>query len=136
LARIAKWNGTQWLPLGSGVFRTPSSPSVVGMAAAGEDVYVAGNFTEAGGKPSTYLARWNETISFAPTIIRLLNPLWQSGQFSFDISGLTAGTYKVDATTNFVNWEEIFSGDAASSTNVTDIPPANLPQRSYRVRTP
>jgi hypothetical protein len=118
------------------VFRTSSSPSVVGMAASGDDVYVAGTFTQAGGKPSTYLARWNETISFVPPVIRLLNPLWQSGQFSFNISGLTAGTYKVDATTNFVDWEEVFSGDAASSTNVTDGPPTEIRQRAYRVRTP
>jgi hypothetical protein len=49
---------------------------------------------------------------------------------------LTAGTYKVDATTNFVDWEEIYAGDASASTNVTDFPPANLPHRAYRVRTP
>lgn len=109
---------------------------MVGLTAAGEDVYVAGNFTEAGGKPSSYLARWNETISFAPTIIRLLNPLWQSGQFSFQISGLTAGTYKVDATTNFVDWEEIYTGDAASNTNITDTPSPQPSHRAYRVRTP
>jgi trimeric autotransporter adhesin len=136
LARIAKWNGTEWLPLGSGLYRTPGTASVVGMTASGEDLYVAGNFTEAGGKPATYLARWNETISFVPLNIRLLNPLWQSGQFSFDIGGMAAGTYKVDATTNFVDWEEIYSGDAANSTNVTDAPASGLRHRAYRVRTP
>lgn len=136
LTRIGKWNGTQWLPLGSGLFRTPGSASAVGMAAAGEDIYVAGTFTEAGGKPAGYLARWNETISFVPPVIRLLNPNWQAGQFSFDIDGLTAGTYKVDATTNFVDWDEIYVGDAASNTNVTDVPPGDIRHRAYRVRIP
>lgn len=118
-------------------FGPPGADStILSIATQGSDVYVGGIFTEAGGKPSGYLARWNETLSFAPTIIRLLNPHWQSGQFRFQVSGLTAGTYKVDATTNLVDWEEIYVGDAASDTNVFDIPSASHPQRAYRVRTP
>jgi hypothetical protein len=138
IRRIARWNGSQWSALGSGATNSVSASgsSVSGIGISGDDVYLGGTFNFAGAKPSMGVGRWNETISFVPPTIYLLDPLWQSGQFSFAISGLTAGTYKVDATTNFVDWEEIYAGDASASTNVTDFPPANLPHRAYRVRTP
>lgn len=137
LSRIAKWNGSQWLPLGSGVSRiSPTSSSVSDMAISGDDIYMVGGFTYAGGKPSAALAHWNETMSFVPPVIYLVNPRRNSaGQFQFDVSGLPSGSFAVDATTNFANWSPIYS-NTVPNTNFTDTDSPNFRLRNYRVRTP
>ncbi|HEX8598089.1 MAG TPA: S-layer homology domain-containing protein [Chloroflexia bacterium] len=53
-SRIARWNGSQWFPLGSGV-----NGDVYEIAVSGSDIYVGGEFTQAGGASANYIARWN-----------------------------------------------------------------------------
>ena len=55
--RIAKWNGTTWLPFGSGLNGGASA-----VTAAGGDIFVGGSFTTAGCRQSANLARWRETV--------------------------------------------------------------------------
>src|SRR5437016_5069875 len=50
--RIAKWDGSSWSALGSGMNGT-----VVALALSGSDLYAGGGFTTAGGKVSAYIAR-------------------------------------------------------------------------------
>ena len=57
---VAKWNGSGWSALGPGV----SSVSYAGawvsaLAISGNDLYVGGNFTAAGGLAATNIAKWN-----------------------------------------------------------------------------
>jgi hypothetical protein len=52
---IAKWNGTSWSALGTGVDNT----SVYALAVSGADLYVGGNFLNAGGAPANRIAKWN-----------------------------------------------------------------------------
>jgi len=56
-------------------------------------------------------------------------------QFHFDISGLSSGTYTVEATTNLTNWSAIHS-DSVPNTNFTDVNSPTIPSRLYRVKTP
>jgi hypothetical protein len=59
--RIAKWNGTNWEKLGSGM--TPSqwgNPIVQTIIPLRDDIYCGGTFEVAGGKPSSFLARWSK----------------------------------------------------------------------------
>ncbi|MCA9291257.1 MAG: hypothetical protein KDA25_09010, partial [Phycisphaerales bacterium] len=63
-SRVAKWDGTTWSPLGSGITGPTASSSINAMAAyddgSGEALYVAGqSFTAAGGIASPRVARWN-----------------------------------------------------------------------------
>ena len=51
---VAKWNGSTWSALGSGV-----DGSVYAMAVSGTDLYVAGNFSTAGGISANNVAKWN-----------------------------------------------------------------------------
>jgi len=57
LNRIGLWNGSAWLPLGSGV-EGPSS-YVSSLAHAFDAIFVGGNFTTAGGLSARGLARWD-----------------------------------------------------------------------------
>ncbi len=62
--RIAKWNGANWSPLGTGISgQTGAGPRV--MAVYSGQLYVGGNFTTAGGVPVVRIARWNGT-AWAP----------------------------------------------------------------------
>ncbi|MCC6824116.1 MAG: hypothetical protein IT172_00005, partial [Acidobacteria bacterium] len=52
--RIAKWNGSSWTALGTGM-----NSSVAAIAVSGTDVYAGGGFTTAGGVGANYIAKWN-----------------------------------------------------------------------------
>ncbi len=52
---IAKWDGTQWSALGTGM-----SDRVLSLAESGSGVlYAGGQFTNAGGNPANYIAQWS-----------------------------------------------------------------------------
>ncbi len=53
-ANVGAWNGTAWLPLGSGV-----NGRVRALETVGPDLIVGGSFTTGGGVPTDYLARWD-----------------------------------------------------------------------------
>jgi len=61
-SRIARWDGTVWSPLGSGITGT-GLPPIVHALAVGPDgsVYAGGLFATAGGVAASCIARWNGT---------------------------------------------------------------------------
>lgn len=62
---IAKWNGTAWTAVGGGIagYTYDGSDSlragIYAMAVYNNELYVAGNFTRAGGVPAHEIAKWN-----------------------------------------------------------------------------
>lgn len=64
---IAKWNGTAWTAVGGGIagYTHDGSDSlragIYAMAVYNNELYVAGNFTRAGGIPAQEIAKWNGT---------------------------------------------------------------------------
>src|SRR5438552_1705515 len=52
--RIARWNGSSWTGLGSGM-----NDIVYALAVSGSDLYAGGYFTNAGGSAANYIARWD-----------------------------------------------------------------------------
>jgi trimeric autotransporter adhesin len=59
--RFAKWTGDHWEKFGSGM--TPSqwgNPIVQSIVPAGNDIYCGGTFEMAGGKPSSFIAKWRK----------------------------------------------------------------------------
>ena len=55
---IARWNGSAWSALGSGVSGY-YSPYVSALAVGWSDLYVGGQFTNAGGVAANYIAKWD-----------------------------------------------------------------------------
>src|SRR5437867_1503923 len=53
---IAKWNGSSWSALGSGV-----NGQVYALAASGNNLYAGGNFSTVGGGAANYIAKWDGT---------------------------------------------------------------------------
>jgi hypothetical protein len=62
---IAKWDGSSWTALGSGV-----NHYVAALAVSGSDLYAGGEFTTAGGKVSGYIARAYLPILPALSVLR------------------------------------------------------------------
>ena len=56
---IAKWDGSSWSALGSGLSGGEYGPRVSALAVSGNDVYAGGSFTTAGGLAATNVAKWN-----------------------------------------------------------------------------
>ena len=54
---IAKWNGSSWSALGSGM--NGGYRSVYALAVSGSDLYAGGYFTTAGGSAANNIAKWN-----------------------------------------------------------------------------
>src|SRR5262249_18032962 len=55
---VAKWNGSSWSPLGSGI-TGGEGPGVFALTVSGSEVYAGGNFTTAGASPANNVAKWN-----------------------------------------------------------------------------
>jgi hypothetical protein len=56
---IAKWSGSSWSALGSGIGGGESDSSVFALAVSGSTLYAGGGFTTAGGNPAHGIAQWN-----------------------------------------------------------------------------
>ncbi|MBI5773448.1 MAG: cadherin domain-containing protein, partial [Verrucomicrobia bacterium] len=53
-SRVAKWNGSAWAALGTGIANT-----VDALAVNGSDLYAGGNFSTAGGGSASRIAKWD-----------------------------------------------------------------------------
>ena len=56
---IAKWNGSTWTALGTGMSNGTSGSVIWALAVSGTDLYAGGEFTTAGGVDSYNIAKWN-----------------------------------------------------------------------------
>lgn len=112
--RIAKWDGSKWTPLSSGM-----NGPVYALAVSGSAVYAGGNFTTAGGDPANYIAKWDGNkwtplgSGFGdfhiPTVFALAvsgNDLYAGGLFT------TAGGIAANAIAkwNGTSWSALDSG--------------------------
>jgi Secretion system C-terminal sorting domain len=79
VSRIAKWNGTSWSGLGSGV--SGEQNFVQAMEVFNGNLWVGGNFLTAGGQTSNYVSRWNGTTWLA------LPTFPSAGVYDFQVYG-------------------------------------------------
>jgi trimeric autotransporter adhesin len=103
---IARWNGTSWSALGSGMGGTFGGTFVAGLATLGSDVFAGGQFSTAGGVAVNNIARWNGTTwsalgsgitgGFVTSIVTLGSDLYIGGNFT------TAGGASI---ANLARWD-------------------------------
>ena len=116
---IARWNGTNWSALGSGV--NGQNGRVNAMAVYNGELYVAGQLTTAGGIPVNNIAKWNGTnwstvgsglnLTVRDLIVYMAE-LYVGG--SFDSAGGIAANRI--AKWNGTNWSTVGSGIGLYST--------------------
>ncbi|MBE7493500.1 MAG: hypothetical protein HS117_00990 [Verrucomicrobiaceae bacterium] len=58
---LARWTGGSWSSVGAGLSSTLSTPKVYALSATGNQLYVGGLFSHAGGISSPNVAEWNGT---------------------------------------------------------------------------
>jgi hypothetical protein len=127
-ARIAKWDGTNWYALGSGI--GGRSAGVQSLMAMGSDLYVGGNFKGAGDKSASSFARWNEQINFDEP--QLVNPArLGNGQFQVRLVGIAGRTNLIQASTNLTSWTPVLT-NSVGLYDFADPNSASYPHRFYR----
>ena len=104
--RIARWDGSQWHALGSGV-----SGLVLAIAISGNDVYVGGSFTDAGGVTNANnIARWNGTswnaVGPTPSINGTVHAIAISGTDVY-VGGFFLKAGGVPGANNIARWNSV-----------------------------
>jgi hypothetical protein len=130
---LAKWDGAAWsAPLGSGLAGYPFTATAATLASIGNDLYVGGAFIWAGGKPSMFIARWNDQTNFYPTPhLQLINSITLTNrQFRFRLAGTSGESYIIQASTNLNTWTPLLT-NTATLYDFTDTN-ASFPYRFYR----
>ena len=125
---IAKWNGSSWTALGSGMSFTVSA-----LAVSGSDLYAGGPFTTAGGKVSAYIARAYLLDLPALSVLRSGSEVMVSWP-SVDTAGFElkqAGTLTAPAS-----WVTNTANVIDDGTNKSGTIPATNSQQFFRLRRP
>lgn len=103
---VARLDGTNWVGLGTNFFNGASPGGVTAIAAVGQTVYAAGNFSAIGGNSIAYLARWTgsrwEAIGDGPPI----DPVSLAGISSLAVQGsqLYLGSSRNGGTNVLHHW--------------------------------
>ncbi len=122
-AYVAKWNGSSWVELGSGIYLEWGEswdPQVYALAVAGTNVYTGGAFRRAGDVTAHCIAKWNGSnwSALAPTFV-YLNAVTASGRdvYGAGVFAAADGTQSnYVAKWNGTNWSALgskFQGDAS-----------------------
>ena len=129
---IAKWNGSGWTAMGSGM-----NSGVGVLAVSGNDLYAGGEFTTAGGKVSAYIAR--ARISFTPDHLSLKVGVPGANTNTLTFSGVPDYPYFVQFASNLTGspWFTLSTNPPDANGVGTAVDPAATDrQRFYRVGTP
>jgi trimeric autotransporter adhesin len=133
---LAKWDGTNWFGLGSGLYLTVGSGgagSGHSLATWGNDIYVGGTFNFAGDKPSSFIGRWNDQSNFYPTPHPMLTRETRltNGQFQFRLAGTSGESYILQGSTNLSAWIPLLT-NSATLYDYTDPSSTSFRTRFYR----
>lgn len=136
--RIAKWNGSSWTALGSGMGGGGSFPHVYALAVSGSDVYAGGFFTTAGGKVSGYAAKAN--ISGLPLAGRFSNLVY-SPAIGFSCTFLDASVgqpYRIQTSPSLAvgSWTDFTNFTYTAPIVITVSPASTVTNKFFRAVTP
>ena len=131
---IARWDGTKWEALGSGIGTMTGAVRGNTMVAWNNDLFVGGIFEDAGVTDSGYIARWNDQIDFTPpATLRLLNPQMLPGDaFKFRATATDRVTYVIEHSADLVTWTPLLTNSLPVSDITNSTPGVDV--RTYRMR--
>lgn len=134
---IARWDGTNWSALGSGIstgaYANYISPFVYALSLSPRGLFAGGTFTMAGGKVSGYVAE--AIIDQPPFFILTGNGSlgYRNGQFSFTLTGPDGSNAVILASANLQTWTSLLTNTlTGGSLNFTDTLASNFTSRFYR----
>ena len=121
--KIAKWNGSSWSDVGTGL-----SGPVSSLTSVGSDLYVGGTFANAGGNVNAdKIAKWNGSSwsSLGTGLDKKVNSITSVGSDLyiggwFTNTGYVANTDKI-AKWNGSGWSALGAGLTGSGTHVADL---------------
>ncbi len=140
VSKVVRWNGSQWLPLGSGIYSNPADEVRSLAVAPNGDVVVGGNFVTPG-TPTTlrYVVRWNGSSWVRVVLCGIVNALAYAANGDLLVGGdgsngvfRSDGVYTVRFGTG-VSGGEVFAlaerpgGDVLAGGNFTSIGGSNDP---------
>ena len=98
--QIAKWDGTSWSPLGTGM-----NGNVFALAVSGTDVYAGGSFLTAGGVAVNRIAKWDGT-SWSPLGTGMNSTVWALAVSGTDVYAGGAFTTAGGVSANYIaEWD-------------------------------
>jgi hypothetical protein len=103
---IAKWDGSSWSALGSGLSGGELGySSVFALAVSGSALYAGGEFTIAGAKVAGYVAKANLGVSVPVAIVTADGTLgFTNGQFGFSVIGPAGSSIVIEASSDLKAW--------------------------------
>jgi hypothetical protein len=129
-SNIAKWDGSSWSMLGSGLNKLVSALGV-----SGHFLYAGGNFTIAGGKTCTYIARADlGTLMFSALSLRRYGPNVVVSWPSPGTAGLSLE--EADGLASPISWHTNNVDIADDGTNKSIAVPATNSAQFFRLRGP
>ncbi|GAA5526343.1 hypothetical protein [Herpetosiphon gulosus] len=110
---IARWDGTAWQALGSGISGGPgNADSVKGftMSVRGDDLFVGGTFDAAGGKSSKRFAQWTQPeVDLVVGLRDSADPVQVNTPFQYNVGLINQGTI----TSTNVIYEQTFDSSVS-----------------------
>ena len=134
---IARWDGTEWQGLGTGTGPATSDSSVNAIALHGSDLFVGGNFGEAGSRAALRIGAWR--LPNQPPRVEIIDPspdaLFHTGaditlaadaidpdgtvtRVRFLVDGIVVG--ETQGPVYEVVWPDVFAGDYQVVAEATD----------------
>jgi hypothetical protein len=125
---IAKWDGTNWTSLGSGLQMIPGSPTVSALAVCEDALYVGGLFARAGTRPSFCIARWIPDLR-----LQITDSTYAPGHSRLQAQPARGLKLRLDATSDLNTWTPVARENSYSDiADLVDPMPA-ADRRIYRV---
>ena len=125
---VAKWDGTNWSYLGSGVgIGYIADPELWALTSSGSDLFVGGTLSRAGGKPARNIARWRIPHNFAvKQVAQSVELFWPATGSNLVLEAKSA----LDAT----NWAQVPQIPAIVNDQCVVSHETSDPQKFYRLR--
>lgn len=115
-AAIARFDGMNWMPLGTGLSDTWGQAEVFDILSRSNEVIVAGQFDNAGGATVTNVARWNGTNwqTFGSGLRNQVYALAQTGNELFAGGNFQQSSFQFLARLSGSNWVSVGASSPSS----------------------